>query len=827
MALQRILSVFQRANPSTGSGERPPRTSADVLSLAAICDKTKRRLFGEALAAADVWLERAGENGDTAFARAYVLFEWGRRWEALDWTVRARRAGNESTEVLRQLGWCYLYANDVRLAEQCMREALAREQDDPTSLFALGAVLEASGRGSDGAAYLERGLALRRDVSALNLLGGVRLAANRFDEAEVLVRDAISMSPDNADSWNNLGIALSRQQRAEQAIVAFERAMACSPKGAHSEVFVNLAIELRVAERREEAIALYRRHLPESASSAGFFNYSLARLSDNALREGWHYNEFRWMRPPMVSLRPDYRTPLWSAQDVRGKVVLLRSEQGVGDVIQFLRYARLVDALGARVLLRPLPGIEDLMRSVPGIHKVLAPDEEEPFDFYIHAMSLPRVFGTDIASVPGGVPYVFADPMLATRWSAAVTGSGIRVGLVWAGSPEHQMDRYRSVTLAALAPVVAVGGVTFYSLQMGKAALELTASALPIVDLAPSIANFSDTAAILSLLDLVICVDTSVAHLAGAMGRPVWMLNALPGDWRWSDESDGSVWYPTMRIFRQQVRGDWAPVVKAVARALEDQVGSVGAGPPARETTTECSPLPGLVRPLDPDEQVSGFELMGAVVETRFGVAQLGCANRVRDRAIRWYGEYLSEHLRRIGTMVPLGGTVLEAGAREGLHAMALANKLGDAGHLFAFEEGPTLRAILHTNVAANKLRNVTVMNDPFDLDALRLTHLDFVKLTGSTAFDALMGSGVQTLWKLRPALLVAELGRATIESSASSLRDAGYRCWHWRTSVFEADNFNRRDTDVLGGAVVDAIIALPEENPSTIDHSSMVLIES
>ncbi len=756
--------------------------------------------------------------------RAFVLFEWGRFRDALTWSLRARREGNESPELLRQLGWCYLHTGEIGKALAAMRDAQRVDPDGAASQFALASVLLRLGDSSESATLLERGLSKGDDAAALNLLGGISLESGRLSDAEALVRRAIAIAPQDAASWNNLGIALSRQQRSADAIDAFRRAEELD-SDLRLDAFVNLAIELRLVGRDDEALAIYRRCLPRSASTAAFFNYALARLSEGAFDEGWHYNEFRWLRPPLVSMRPSYLAPSWDGQDIEGKTILIRSEQGLGDVIQFLRYAVELKAMGARVLLRPLAGMEAIVGQIPGIDKVVSSDEPEDFDFYVHAMSLPRVLGTRVSSIPAPIPYVFADPLRVRQWSALIGEGAMRVGIVWAGSPTHQLDRFRSIPLQMLSPLASVSGVRLFSLQKGAAADQLTATTLPIVDLGCNIKDFGDTAAILLNLDLVICVDTSVAHLAGAMGRPVWMLNAHPGDWRWCGDATSTPWYPSMRIFRQRKRGAWDPVIADVMHALgrlaaSPEKGFSGAGP--RSGRTEMKPAP-----LDPARQTAGFRPMGVVSETRFGIVQHRGGDADRDVAIRWYGEYLSEHLTRIGPLIRVAGTAIEAGASEGLHALAIANKLGSVGHLIAFEDDALLRTMLRQNVAGNGLQNVTVLDGKLEIDALRLEQLDLVKTRGDKVLEDLVKQGMQTLWRLRPALFAAEVSVERVPAHVSVLRDAGYRCWHWRTDVFDSTNFNRRNLDVLAGHTVDAILALPEERSVTLDTSAMTLLEA
>ncbi|MEO8975614.1 MAG: glycosyltransferase family 9 protein, partial [Casimicrobiaceae bacterium] len=318
------------------------------------------------------------------------------------------------------------------------------------------------------------------------------------------------------------------------------------------DAFVNLAHNLRDRGLVERANSINLARLGSTQSVAGFSNFGLTRLADGRWPEGWHYNEFRWLREPLLSMRPHYQRPQWDGQDLTGKTILIRGEQGIGDVIQFLRYARFVKALGARVLLRLPPGLDDIARGVHGVDRVLASGEQEEFDFYVHTLSLPRIFGTDRETIPEPLRYIESDAGRSARWRPVITSNKrLKVAIVWAGSANHIRDGERSVGFDTFKALFATPDVHFYSLQKGPPASAIKAHQFSnLTVLSDDIADFSDTAAIIDLVDIVVCVDTSVAHLAGAMGKPVWLLNAQPGDWRWFGTSDRTPWYPSMRIFR-------------------------------------------------------------------------------------------------------------------------------------------------------------------------------------------------------------------------------------------------------------------------------------
>ena len=267
---------------------------------------------------------------------------------------------------------------------------------------------------------------------------------------------------------------------------------------------------------------------------------------------------------------------------MRGKVVLLYGEQGLGDVIQFSRYAAAVKGLGATVFLFVSQALSDLARRIPGVDRVVLPGEAVPApDFHIHLMSLPAVFDTGLDTIPATVPYVSVTGERKERWSRRLAEvSGLRVGLVWAGSPQHVGDRQRSIALERLGALGTVSGVSFVSLQKGDREEDANteAGAWFVERLGPELEDLADAAAVIDELDLVICVDTALAHLAGALGKPVWVLLPTPADFRWMEEREDSPWYPTMRLFRQRVRGEWDEVIERVKAALEEAVRGGGTG---------------------------------------------------------------------------------------------------------------------------------------------------------------------------------------------------------------------------------------------------------
>jgi hypothetical protein len=298
------------------------------------------------------------------------------------------------------------------------------------------------------------------------------------------------------------------------------------------------------------------------------YNRAHMLLRFGRMAEAWPELEAR------IALDPDDETYArhaairrWAGEPLDGRTILLTHEQGSGDTIQFIRYAALVAGRGGRVVLDIQQPLERLIATLSGGHCLAAPGDTP--ELHCPLMSLPGLFGTTIETIPATIPYLSAEPTAAAAWAARIGshGPGLRVGLVWAGNPHHPDDRMRSIPFAAFAPLLAMPGLRWFSLQVGPRAAD--ASGLDsITDLSPGLTDFAETAAAMAALHLIIAVDTSSAHLAGALGHPVWLLLPLNADWRWLIDEETSPWYPTMRLFRQDSRRSWHPVLERVATEL-------------------------------------------------------------------------------------------------------------------------------------------------------------------------------------------------------------------------------------------------------------------
>lgn len=435
------------------------------------------------------------------------------------------------------------------------------------SLFAAGRLDEAN------AACEEILRADPRHFHALHLSSAIALKRGELERCVAFATRALDAEPRNVEVLANRGAALRRLGRFDAALADYERALATG--AANANLHVNRGIALVELERNREAVAEYDRALALDPRHAGaHFHRALNRLLLGDLGGGFADYEWRWQANEILGPPRPVPGARWSgAEEVRGKTLFLHAEQGLGDSIQFSRYATLLAERGARVLLEVHAPLRELLATVPGVVEARAMGDPVPaFDYHCPLLSLPFAFGTTVQTIPARVPYVRVDEALAQRWRARMANMPRpRVGLVWSGSRLLANDRRRSIPFPDLAPIVAASA-TPVSLQKDvresdAPALEADARVLRIAD---ELADFRDTAAVIQELDVVVTVDTAVAHLAGALARPVWILLPHSPDWRWMLGRDDSPWYPTARLFRQRRALEWQGAIEGVAAALRE-----------------------------------------------------------------------------------------------------------------------------------------------------------------------------------------------------------------------------------------------------------------
>jgi hypothetical protein len=392
-----------------------------------------------------------------------------------------------------------------------------------------------------------------------------------LDEALAAYERAIALAPGYAEAHNHRAIALNDLDRPAEALASSDRALALAP--GHADAWYNRGNALRELHRHADAAQSYERAIalaPDHASA--HWNLADCRLILGDFARGWEQYEWRWRLASRAQSRRAFAQPLWlGAEPLAGRTILLHAELGLGDTLQFCRYATEVAQRGARVLLEAQAAVLPLLQTLEGVERLVRRGEALPgFDFHCPLMSLPLAFRTDLGNVPARVPYLHSDPARVQAWRDRLgEAAKPRVGMVWSGSQGLRNDK-RSMALAQMLPL-ARPGLEWVSLQKEVPACdaELLAAHNDIRDVGADLRDFADTAALVELLDLVVTVDTSVAHVAGALGKPLWILLPFnPHDWRWLLEREDSVWYPTARVFRQPAAGDWASVIARVGEEL-------------------------------------------------------------------------------------------------------------------------------------------------------------------------------------------------------------------------------------------------------------------
>ncbi len=455
---------------------------------------------------------------------------------------------------------------DLTAAERFYRQVLAQMPKHPVALTNLGMILKSQGNCREAVACYHRALPYAPQEVGLHYnLGNALWELGNREAAITQFERVIVLQPNHVEGYNNLGMVLHELGELETAISHFEQAITLNPN--YAQGYNNLGLVLQDLGRVEEAIACYNTALRlQPDYSEAHNNRGIALLIQGDLCQGFRDYEWRWRVKAAPDL-PPIPAPFWDGSDLQGKTILLHAEQGLGDCIQFIRYAALLVQRGGRVVALVNQPLVRLFASVPGIDRVSAYwSELAPIDVWIPLLSLPHILGTTLATIPGEVPYLTPNHLAPVILDAP----GFKVGIVWAGNPQHKGDRTRSCPLRYFLPLLNIPGIKWYSLQKGPEESRIRQQNLPIQDLAPHLQDLADTAAMIAQLDLVITVDTSVAHLAGALGKSVWVALSYAPDWRWLLNRSDSPWYPTMRLFRQEERGDWQGVFDAVAQSLTE-----------------------------------------------------------------------------------------------------------------------------------------------------------------------------------------------------------------------------------------------------------------
>ncbi|EDZ99402.1 TPR repeat-containing protein [Burkholderia sp. H160] len=560
---------------------------------------------------------------DHLLRQAVALQQHGALVEAEELYREILELKPKHVDALRWLGELALQTGRLQEGAELLKKTLALNPKQPAVHSNLAYALNALQRHDEALACAERALAMQpKFADALNNRGNALAALNRLPDALASYERALSLAPefaaawnnracvlrdlgrhadaldscDNAlvlqpnypDAWSNRGNVLGDLNQPHEAQRCYQRALELAP--AFVDAWNNLGLAQVDLNQREQALSSYERALAlNPASAEAHWNQALCLLQMGRFDTGWREYEWRWERSRIKAGKRAFGEPRWLGDfPLDGKTILLHAEQGLGDTLQFCRYASLVAGLGAKVVLEVPGALLRLLSTLEGVDRLIEAGQPlPPFDCHCPLLSLPLAFSTNEASIPAATPYLFAQPAAVSEWRERIerdanthaNGSAIRplkVGLVWAGENRahvaelRKIDARRSLAFEQLAPLLDVPNVCFFSVQKGAAAPQLAESAHRerVADYTDLLHDFADTAALIASLDLVISVDTSTAHLAGALDKPVWILNRFDTCWRWLLERSDTPWYPSARLFRQPALGDWDSVIGTVRDAL-------------------------------------------------------------------------------------------------------------------------------------------------------------------------------------------------------------------------------------------------------------------
>lgn len=679
-----------------------------------------------------------------------------------------------------------------------------------------------------GAERIYRGVLERepRNANAWCYLGIVCHDQERYEESIAAYRQALHIQPQFPVALNNLGNTLRMQRRLKEALTCFDEALRLKPDyvNAHKNKGTSLLWEGFIPESLE----CYQQALrisPDDAESHK--NVGVIWLLQGKFAEGWQ--EYEWRQRAVARLLPEVPLPRWQGESLDGRTILLVGEQGLGDTIQFARYATALKAkYQCRVIMAVLRPLVPLLSRFADIDQLAVIGERTPpADVWLPLLSVAGAMGHDRPEkFPAPTSYLTAPAELCEKWRQELAAyPGLKIGIAWSGSPQFQADRYRSFPLRQLlAPLSQLANIHFISLQKGPGAKQLDAVAglanlVDFGDRLDAAGPFLDTAAVMKNVDLVVTADTAIGHLAGALGVPFWLALSKVPDWRWLLDRDDSPWYPSARLFRQTTMADWSDVFQRMANALTEEFPAVRRKKPDeyRVATTGCNRLS----------------------HARHGLMLFNRHDRYIGKSIDCYGEFSEGECELFRQVIRPGAVIVEAGANIGTHTVPFSRIAGAAGRVFAFEPQRIVFQTLCANMALNSLTNVdcrwqavgaepgtiVVPNLDYDqdnnfgglglgayrqgetvpvvtLDSLGLERCDFLKAdVEGMEIDVLRGAA-ETIARCRPLLYLENDRREKSPALLSHLLELGYRLYWHLPHMYDPRNYYGNAENVFPGIV-------------------------
>jgi tetratricopeptide (TPR) repeat protein len=518
------------------------------------------------------------QHGDALRFLGSLYMQDNRPDAAIECFEKARTVTPRNPELLNNLGVALYSLGKTIDAQKAYEEAVRLDPNYWNAALNLANLLLATGQRDEAVPWLRRVVEVRQDhIQALTQLGNLLRATGESEEACTIYRRLVDLQPDDVNVHVNLGTLYHDLSKWDDALAQYDKAL--SLQADYTDALVSRAGLLMELNRPNEAKAAYAQIIKaEPARRDALFGQSMALLTLGEYKEGWPLYESRYQHAPHLLA---YSKDRWDGSPLDGKRLLIWGEQGLGDVLQFVRYAALCKEKGGHIIVQCKQPLVRLLQNCSYIDEVVTQISEKDFDYQISMMSLPAIFATTLDTIPKTIPYLFVSEEARAKWAPCFANiDGYKIGLVWAGNPRknridaHITDRQRSLKLAMLKPLLESEGVRFYSLQKGDAANEIKSGGLSeaLIDYTDDIQDFMDTAALIENLDLVISVDTSVVHLAGGLGKPVWVLSRFGGCWRWLGNQSDSPWYPTARVFAPPAPADWQPCIQDVCVALKEKI---------------------------------------------------------------------------------------------------------------------------------------------------------------------------------------------------------------------------------------------------------------
>ncbi|MCP4748714.1 MAG: tetratricopeptide repeat protein [Desulfobacteraceae bacterium] len=462
-----------------------------------------------------------------------------------------------------------------------LRQACRLEPDFANAWYNLAETCLVLKNPDEAERYYKKAIALAPTMEIFhNNLGNAYRNQKRYNEAIDCYRKVIELKPELAEGYYNLGSVFQLNEDFGQALKYLKYAIEL--RSDYTEAWNNMGLACKNIGELDRAMTCFTRALSIDPNFAtAYWNRSFVYLLKRSYRQGWKDFEWRFKIPIANTLYPfRLKGKRWQGQDAPGTRILVHDEQGIGDTLQFVRYLPLVKRRCESVIFETRPELIDLFKCLIGVDKIVPRPKQkptsQPYDYYVPLLSLPKIFATTPETIPGVVPYIFADPEKIEAWRSQLPGSGYKIGLVWAGRPEHTNDHNRSCPLKTLLPLLKMKNVAFVSLQTGPAVKQIRTlpESIRPIEIGTRLKDFADTAGVVHQLDLLISVDTAVAHLAGAMGKLVWMLVPFIPDWRWTMRGKNTIWYPGMRLFRQNTPKLWDDVILSIISNLSVTQGS-------------------------------------------------------------------------------------------------------------------------------------------------------------------------------------------------------------------------------------------------------------